>query len=277
MYSHCVQSFAGFRNSAALLGRRQTPGQLAYSCNLVIYCFGYSNDCWRVRKQSGRNRHGVAATTGRERIDSGSVEVSATKCNLTLDNQEVHSPGSVLQRSWWREESRYNGETETCLWGLGPLSSKYYSLIHIYRKPPAVPVNYSNCMMLLFFRSLSWSFYTCFLTLSFICWWLQVVDHGIPISVIDSMREASSAFFKSSLEDKNLCANGKEGRVAGYGRVFKGTATSRWDWVDVLTHRVGPLPLTDQDSSAWPSKPASYKWAYIHTSLHELIKQKDFR
>lgn len=135
MYSHCVQSFAGFRNSAALLGRRQTPGQLAYSCNLVIYCSRYSNGCWRVRKQSGRNRHRVGATTGRERIDSGSVEVSATKCNLTLDNQEVHSPGSVLQRSWWREESRYNGETETCLWGLGPLSSKYYSLIHVYRKP----------------------------------------------------------------------------------------------------------------------------------------------
>lgn len=101
-----------------------------------------------------------------------------------------------------------------------------------------------------------------------ICWWVQVVDHGIPISVIDAMREACSAFFKSSLEDKNLCANGKEGRIAGYGRVFKGTETSRWDWVDVLTHRVGPLPLTDQDSSAWPSKPASYKWAYTHLFMH---------
>lgn len=107
----------------------------------MIYCSRYSNGCWRVRKQSGRNRHRVGATTGRERIDSGSVEVSATKCNLTLGNQQVHSPGTFLQRSCGREESRYNGETQTCLWGLGPLSSKYYSLLHIYiYKTPAVTV-----------------------------------------------------------------------------------------------------------------------------------------
>ncbi|EFJ13589.1 2-oxoglutarate-iron(II)-dependent oxygenase [Selaginella moellendorffii] len=87
----------------------------------------------------------------------------------------------------------------------------------------------------------------------------QVVNHDIPISLLERVRKAARQFFHLSHEEKLEFAI-KPGSCEGYGRHF--LASDVLDWVDLLYHQL--LPISTRNLSSWPTKPESYR-----TVLHE--------
>uniref|UniRef100_A0A0C9QXY6 TSA: Wollemia nobilis Ref_Wollemi_Transcript_492_1203 transcribed RNA sequence n=1 Tax=Wollemia nobilis TaxID=56998 RepID=A0A0C9QXY6_9CONI len=85
----------------------------------------------------------------------------------------------------------------------------------------------------------------------------QVVNHGIPVNVVENARRVARQFFELPVEEKMKWARdeGKNDQIAGYGRTdgFRGQHT---DWMDSLYAFLAPPSL--KAPHLWPSTPEDY-------------------
>lgn len=93
------------------------------------------------------------------------------------------------------------------------------------------------------------------LYVGFICIFLQVSNHGIDDSVIESMRVASREFFRQPLEEKqrynNLVRN-EQFQSEGYGNDRVSSPDQTRDWTDRLYLKVEPED--ERCTALWPAR-----------------------
>ncbi|KAJ7555801.1 hypothetical protein O6H91_05G055700 [Diphasiastrum complanatum] len=85
----------------------------------------------------------------------------------------------------------------------------------------------------------------------------QVVNHGIPSSLLQLVKDVGRDFFELPFEEKQKCAM-KPGEILGYGRHYQQAENAVLDWVDCLLHYVSPTSLRDEENT-WPAKPPNYR------------------
>ncbi|KAG9442820.1 hypothetical protein H6P81_018674 [Aristolochia fimbriata] len=86
---------------------------------------------------------------------------------------------------------------------------------------------------------------------------MHVVNHGVPVEVMDRLRAAGTAFFRLPLEKKELYANDPESeKLDGYGSKLANNQSGRLEWEDYFFHLV--FPEEKRDFSIWPKDPADY-------------------
>lgn len=90
----------------------------------------------------------------------------------------------------------------------------------------------------------------------------QVVNHGVPVSLIHRAREVSRQFFYLPLEEKQVYANSPK-TYEGYGSRLGIEKGAILDWGDYFFQHF--LPLNLKDVNKWPAKPTAYR--YIINSL----------
>ncbi|KAL2650244.1 hypothetical protein R1flu_018372 [Riccia fluitans] len=93
----------------------------------------------------------------------------------------------------------------------------------------------------------------------------QVVNHGVPKKVLDSMRNDGRAFFALPMEYKLQYAC-KPGVIAseGYGSKMLSKDEQLLDWRDY--YDLHTLPLSRRRSSAWPDDPPSFRETVLEYS-----------
>ncbi|GLJ33684.1 hypothetical protein SUGI_0676930 [Cryptomeria japonica] len=84
----------------------------------------------------------------------------------------------------------------------------------------------------------------------------QVVNHGIPHSLIDRMRGVANEFFSLSLDEKKMYAP-QPGDAQGYGNMFVVDEDQKLDWGDLMALALTPKTLVNL--TLWPSTPSDYR------------------
>ena len=86
---------------------------------------------------------------------------------------------------------------------------------------------------------------------------MHVVNHGIPIELMDRVRAAGAGFFNQSMEEKEKYANDHaSGNIQGYGSKLANNASGQLEWEDYFFHLV--YPEDKRDMSIWPQTPSDY-------------------
>ncbi|XP_068640698.1 leucoanthocyanidin dioxygenase-like [Aristolochia californica] len=86
---------------------------------------------------------------------------------------------------------------------------------------------------------------------------MHIVNHGIPVELMDRLRAAGRAFFELPVEKKELYANDPESeKLDGYGSKLANNASGRLEWEDYFFHSV--FPEEKLDLSMWPKEPSDY-------------------
>nr|QPD01602.1 putative anthocyanidin synthase [Actinidia arguta] len=86
---------------------------------------------------------------------------------------------------------------------------------------------------------------------------MHVVNHGIPIELMDRVRAAGAGFFNQSMEEKEKYANDHaSGNIQGYGSKLANNACGQLEWEDYFFHLV--YPEDKRDMSIWPKTPSDY-------------------
>ncbi|XP_059065325.1 S-norcoclaurine synthase 1 isoform X2 [Cryptomeria japonica] len=80
----------------------------------------------------------------------------------------------------------------------------------------------------------------------------QVVNHGIPHSLIDRIRGVANEFFSLSLEEKQKYAP-QGGDPQGYGNMFVVDENQKLDWGDVMALSLMPEKIVNL--ALWPTTP----------------------
>lgn len=88
-----------------------------------------------------------------------------------------------------------------------------------------------------------------------------IVDHGIPLEVVDGAKDVVRRFFDLSFSEKKACV-GTYGDIdnMGYGRNFV-KSEEALDWTDRLTLRAVPSIGHDEGLHVWPLKPTNFREA----------------
>eukprot|EP01018_Ginkgo_biloba_P012181 Gb_17241 [translate_table: standard] len=84
----------------------------------------------------------------------------------------------------------------------------------------------------------------------------QVVNHGVPASIMKRMTEVGKEFFEMPVEDKLLFYSDDPTRAVRLSTSFNIQREQVFNWRDYLRHHCYPL---EEFIHAWPSKPASYR------------------
>lgn len=85
----------------------------------------------------------------------------------------------------------------------------------------------------------------------------HIVNHGIPMQLIDRVRDAGKAFFDLPVEEKEVYANDQAaGKIAGYGSKLANNASGQLEWEDYFFHLI--FPEDKRDMPIWPRKPIDY-------------------
>ncbi|GLJ33686.1 hypothetical protein SUGI_0676980 [Cryptomeria japonica] len=84
----------------------------------------------------------------------------------------------------------------------------------------------------------------------------QVVNHGIPHSLIDRIRGVANEFFSLSLDEKKKCAP-QAGEAQGYGNMFVVDENQTLDWGDLMALVLMPKKLVNL--ALWPTTPSDYR------------------
>ncbi|XP_059076506.1 codeine O-demethylase-like [Cryptomeria japonica] len=84
----------------------------------------------------------------------------------------------------------------------------------------------------------------------------QIVNHGIPHSLVDRMRGVTNEFFSLSLEEKKKYAP-QTGDSQGYGNMFVVDEDQKLDWGDSIALALMPKKLVKL--SLWPKTPSDYR------------------
>lgn len=92
------------------------------------------------------------------------------------------------------------------------------------------------------------------------CNYLQVVNHGVPLELLERMLQLTAEFYLKPVQEKLIYArtSAKDGQPPsdGYGsRYFQGSATA--DWKDYFTHYC--LPRSRCNPERWPANPKDYR------------------
>lgn len=95
---------------------------------------------------------------------------------------------------------------------------------------------------------------------------LQVVNHGVPLKLVERTQEVCKEFFAKPMEEKMAWAGTKESMFQGYG-VQMGDSKFLKDWRDFFLHFT--LPLSRRNTDLWPADPADYRCT---TNAHHLFK-----
>ncbi|XP_059076815.1 protein SRG1-like [Cryptomeria japonica] len=90
---------------------------------------------------------------------------------------------------------------------------------------------------------------------SFTIWWKKVVNHGIPHSLIDTVKRIAKDFFKLPLERKQSYSL-RPGDLQGYGQTFVVSENQKLDWGNLLGLIMYPPEL--RDLNFWPTEPADF-------------------
>ncbi|XP_057847445.2 codeine O-demethylase-like [Cryptomeria japonica] len=84
----------------------------------------------------------------------------------------------------------------------------------------------------------------------------QVVNHGIPHSLIDRIRGVANEFFSLSLDEKKKYTP-QAGDPQGYGNMFVVDEDQKLDWGDLIALALMPKKLVNL--ALWPTTPADYR------------------
>nr|ACN40802.1 unknown [Picea sitchensis] len=90
----------------------------------------------------------------------------------------------------------------------------------------------------------------------------QIINHGIPLSLLESVKRISQDFFELSLEEKRKQCPVRPGlhMLEGYGRFFDICDDTVLDWVDALVHYISPEWAKAVEH--WPKTPSTYRETY---------------
>lgn len=87
---------------------------------------------------------------------------------------------------------------------------------------------------------------------------IQVVNHGVPLELLDRVREIGALFYAKPLEEKLVYACKDPGTAPeGYGSRMLVKDEQVLDWRDYFDHHT--LPLSRRNPSKWPSDPPHYR------------------
>jgi len=84
----------------------------------------------------------------------------------------------------------------------------------------------------------------------------QIVNHGIPHSLIDEIRAVAKNFFNLPLEEKQKSAP-QGGDPQGYGQLFVTSEDQTLDWGDLLALSLKPNQI--KNLAIWPTVPTNFR------------------
>ncbi|KAF8404122.1 hypothetical protein HHK36_009002 [Tetracentron sinense] len=86
----------------------------------------------------------------------------------------------------------------------------------------------------------------------------QVVNHGIPVDVINKLQKVGREFFELPQEEKEACATPPgAGHSEGYGTKLQKEIEGKKAWVDHLFNKI--WPPSSINYNFWPKNPPSYR------------------
>ncbi|KAG9456702.1 hypothetical protein H6P81_001210 [Aristolochia fimbriata] len=80
----------------------------------------------------------------------------------------------------------------------------------------------------------------------------QVINHGIPEEIVESIRKETRDFFALPLQEKSQVAQ-QEGSLEGYGQAFVVSEDQPLDWSGMLFFKV--LPVLHRNPNLWNNSP----------------------
>lgn len=92
----------------------------------------------------------------------------------------------------------------------------------------------------------------------------QLVNHGIPNEVIESMKSDIEAFFKLTLDEKKAFAQ-LPGTIEGYGQAFVLSDDQKLDWGDMFF--LATQPTSSRNLRLWPTYPSTFRTSLDKYSL----------
>lgn len=96
----------------------------------------------------------------------------------------------------------------------------------------------------------------------------QVVNHGIPMEVIQKLQKVGKEFFELPQEEKEAYAIKPGSKsLEGYGTKLQKDLEGKKAWVDFLFHNVWPPSCINYD--VWPKNPSAYR--HVHHSITKTI------
>lgn len=99
---------------------------------------------------------------------------------------------------------------------------------------------------------------------------MHVINHGIPLELLDRVRAAGKAFFELPVEDKEMYANDpNSGNISGYGSKLANSSSGKLEWEDYFFHLI--FPKDKVDLSGWPRHPADYRYVYLSLRLNCIL------
>ncbi|CAN6245969.1 unnamed protein product [Urochloa humidicola] len=88
----------------------------------------------------------------------------------------------------------------------------------------------------------------------------QVINHGVPSSVVAELQRVGRAFFDLPREEKERYAmDPASGKIEGYGTKLQRDLEGKKTWNDFFFHVVAPPEQVDH--GVWPRSPAGYREA----------------
>ncbi|KAL8167022.1 hypothetical protein V2J09_008521 [Rumex salicifolius] len=105
----------------------------------------------------------------------------------------------------------------------------------------------------------------------------RVVNHGIPIHVINELQRVGREFFELPQEEKEKYAKEEGGKsIEGYGTSLQKDLARKKGWVDHLFHVI--WPPSSVNYRFWPQNPVSYREANEEYARHlRLVAHKLFK
>lgn len=91
----------------------------------------------------------------------------------------------------------------------------------------------------------------------------HVINHGVPIQLLDGMRKAGSSFFEDLLMSEKLKYGCDPNFPAseGYGsRMLVASNDTVLDWRDYFDHHT--FPLSRRNPNRWPESPSNYRFIF---------------
>ncbi|XP_031110857.1 protein SRG1 [Ipomoea triloba] len=83
----------------------------------------------------------------------------------------------------------------------------------------------------------------------------QVINHGVEVSLLESMERMAMEFFMMPLEEKQKYPMAP-GTVQGYGQAFVFSEEQKLDWCNMFA--LGLEPQYSRNPKLWPTKPAAF-------------------
>ncbi|XP_042492642.1 flavonol synthase/flavanone 3-hydroxylase [Macadamia integrifolia] len=103
----------------------------------------------------------------------------------------------------------------------------------------------------------------------------QVVNHGIPVEVIQKLQKVGKEFFELPEEEKEAYSS-VPGSIEGYGTKLQKEQGGKRAWVDFLFHNIWPPSVINYQF--WPKNPIAYREAneeyakYLRAMVEKLLR-----